>query len=139
MLKITGKLVAEAKPKVENLWFEAFFIYCRVVYAIFLRSRAQKWQLSLAQRTQNFREENTFFFIFSFFCFKHAPKIFKTRKAKKKLDFNTWRISQTNRIFLIFFVSDDPVIGYRVYHKSIFLSACQLEIPATCSVFNIFQ
>ena len=45
----------EAKPRAENLWFEAFFIYCRVVYAIFLRSRAQKRQLSLAQRMQNCR------------------------------------------------------------------------------------
>ena len=55
MLKITGKLVTEAKPRAVNLWFEAFFIYCRVVYAIFLRSRAIKRLFSLAQRTQNCR------------------------------------------------------------------------------------
>ena len=38
MLKITGKLVPEAKPRALILWFEAFFIYCRVVYTIFHNS-----------------------------------------------------------------------------------------------------
>ena len=55
MLKITGILVPEAKPRAVNLWFEAFFIYCRVVYTIFLRSQAQKRQFRLEQRTQNCR------------------------------------------------------------------------------------
>ena len=35
MLKKAGKLAPEAKPRVVNLLFQAFFVYSRVAYTIF--------------------------------------------------------------------------------------------------------
>ena len=38
----------EAKPRLLSLWFMSFFTTVGGGYTIFLRSRAQKWQFSLA-------------------------------------------------------------------------------------------
>ena len=38
MLKTAGKLAPEAKPRVVNLLFQAFFVYSRVAYTIFPNS-----------------------------------------------------------------------------------------------------
>ena len=38
MLKGAGELAPEAKPRVINLLFQAFFVYARVAYAILYNS-----------------------------------------------------------------------------------------------------
>ena len=45
MLKTAGKLAPEAKPRVVNLLFQAFFIYSRVAYTIFPHTFSEKWHL----------------------------------------------------------------------------------------------
>ena len=53
MLRIIGKLMPEVESMSLSLLFIAFFTTDGGGYTIFLRSRAQKWQFSLAQREQN--------------------------------------------------------------------------------------
>lgn len=45
MLKTAGKLAPEAKPRVVNLLFQAFFVYSRVAYTIFPHTFSEKWHL----------------------------------------------------------------------------------------------
>ena len=50
MLKIAGKLAPEAKPRVVNLLFQAFFVYSRVAYTIFPHTFSEKWHLRQDRR-----------------------------------------------------------------------------------------
>ena len=45
MPKIIGKLMPEAKPRVINLLFQAFFVYSRGQYTIFSHIFSEKWNL----------------------------------------------------------------------------------------------
>ena len=50
MLKTAGKLAPEAKPRLVNLLFQAFFVYSRVAYTIFLHTFSEKWHLRQDRR-----------------------------------------------------------------------------------------
>ena len=50
MLKIIGKLMPEAKPRVVNLLFQAFFVYYQVAYTIFPHTFSEKWHLRQDRR-----------------------------------------------------------------------------------------
>ena len=50
MLKTAGKLAPEAKPRVVNMLFQAFFVYSRVVYSIFPHTFSEKWHLRQDRR-----------------------------------------------------------------------------------------
>ena len=50
MVKTAGKLSPEAKPRVVNLLFQAFFVYSRVAYTIFPHTFSEKWHLRQNRR-----------------------------------------------------------------------------------------
>ena len=50
MLKTEGKLAPEAKPKMINLLFQAFFVYSLVTYTIFPHPFSEKWHLRQDRR-----------------------------------------------------------------------------------------
>ena len=75
MLKTAGKLAPEAKPRVANLLFQAFFVYSRVAYTIFPHTFSEKWHLCQDHREGmcHFRlgyEEK------SIFEFRHFPCLY---------------------------------------------------------------
>ena len=70
MLKTAGELAPEAKPRVVNLLFQAFFVYSRVAYTIFPHTFSEKCHLRQDRMEEmcHFRlgyEEKYFFFNFS--------------------------------------------------------------------------